>query len=725
MALASKRTQEFDRLLVRDLQLRDARNNPYPAGKVLLSDGRGGTYFGDFFGASAVVGEEAPVLALASTPPAFNEVRIMAENGLDTELSVPARDPSNNVLRLGSAPGSGVGWYTETPPGAAGPTLFAYTTDIKAIRVQGGGAVSGNRTIYGSRLTDGLLNFVPAGDTQIEVVGDNTLRFTTRSASTAEDLRASLDATTQLLSTSVGVADLVNETVSTVTTYLTDTGINRLIESLNTVIQHPDAAPQLTASSVVTSTLSLGGALLSHAQGVVRDPDARRTNLSTSAHVSLLSFGNGAFTGTRPALYQERSQQATSLQGGSTDYVTTQQTAAFGWVPTLSTNASYTKAGFVPVFEQVERARTERVLSLGGVERLMECSTLHRAYLDEVCAPTAGGLLLSTPTLVVGEASNGVAVRQARDASGRLGEWGLGPAVGAPLLTFGRGGGALSVSTGSVSSLRASEVRVEDLLFAVSSATFGAALGVGLRLWTSDASGGGEETAAWCLQDASSGAVLLRCADGGADAGGRLTVSTVMADVVEGNLFSVSDGRLKTNVQPVRNALSTLAHLRPCLYEWREGASMRPGLPELGFIAQNLDAHVPHIIRVRPGSEATGGRSVGGGESTLTVAYDRLTALLTAGVQEQQSSIDSLESNAAVAEVRLAEMEARGGEVAALQAQVAQLSAQVQLLTAAALGLGGVRQQPSPPPPWAASIWASPTHQGSAERACLPSFLLA
>jgi hypothetical protein len=101
------------------------------------------------------------------------------------------------------------------------------------------------------------------------------------------------------------------------------------------------------------------------------------------------------------------------------------------------------------------------------------------------------------------------------------------------------------------------------------------------------------------------------------------------------NLTTTSDQRHKQNVAPFENAMATVAALEPVYYDWIGRENMRAGLPEVGFIAQAVNAVLPNIVAVD-----------GGEEGTMSVGYDRLTAVLVGAVKELNARLAAVEARA-------------------------------------------------------------------------------
>ncbi len=110
---------------------------------------------------------------------------------------------------------------------------------------------------------------------------------------------------------------------------------------------------------------------------------------------------------------------------------------------------------------------------------------------------------------------------------------------------------------------------------------------------------------------------------------------------------TLSDKRLKTNIQNVSNALGTLNKIQPRVYEYKE----LKGKKEMGFLAQELQLVYPQAVSGNPDSDVT--------KNPMMVDYSRLTPLLTAGVNELHEKVNTLEKENKQLKVLLLEMEKR------------------------------------------------------------------
>jgi len=98
-----------------------------------------------------------------------------------------------------------------------------------------------------------------------------------------------------------------------------------------------------------------------------------------------------------------------------------------------------------------------------------------------------------------------------------------------------------------------------------------------------------------------------------------------------------SDGRWKTSIRPIEDALGVVESLRGVTFKWNEQAAAlgaAVGERSVGFIAQE-------VLPVLP--EAVVGESTG----LLSVSYERLVAVLVEAVKEQEMQLRRLEAAAA------------------------------------------------------------------------------
>ncbi|NQX77538.1 tail fiber domain-containing protein, partial [Gilvibacter sp.] len=133
-------------------------------------------------------------------------------------------------------------------------------------------------------------------------------------------------------------------------------------------------------------------------------------------------------------------------------------------------------------------------------------------------------------------------------------------------------------------------------------------------------------------------------------------------------LVTTSDRRLKTNFEPIANALDMISDIEPQWYEFKSNL----GFKELGFIAQEVKEVFPQIV--------TGDESSDPNEDPMMVDYARITPLLTAGIKELHEKVKVLEAENA-------QLKAQLDQYAALEARIAALEGGDKSKTSEALAL--------------------------------------
>ena len=97
-----------------------------------------------------------------------------------------------------------------------------------------------------------------------------------------------------------------------------------------------------------------------------------------------------------------------------------------------------------------------------------------------------------------------------------------------------------------------------------------------------------------------------------------------------------SDATLKENVTPIGSQYETVKALNPVTYTWIDTDFMGDQT-ELGFIAQEVQPHVPEVISAD-------------NDGKLGLDYAKLTATLTKALQEAITKIETLETKVAALE---------------------------------------------------------------------------
>ena len=100
-----------------------------------------------------------------------------------------------------------------------------------------------------------------------------------------------------------------------------------------------------------------------------------------------------------------------------------------------------------------------------------------------------------------------------------------------------------------------------------------------------------------------------------------------------------SDGRLKTNIRPLTNALEKVLQLRGVNFTWKNNPESGN---QIGFIAQEVKQVVPELVSGTEGDIERG--------ETLSMSYGNLTPLLVEAIKEQQKIIADLQRRVALLE---------------------------------------------------------------------------
>ena len=93
-------------------------------------------------------------------------------------------------------------------------------------------------------------------------------------------------------------------------------------------------------------------------------------------------------------------------------------------------------------------------------------------------------------------------------------------------------------------------------------------------------------------------------------------------------ITGVSDARMKQDCEPVTNSLSVITQMNPVYYNWIDRSTLHTPFKEIGFLAQELEVVLPNVV---------------GTGDPKSIAYGNLTALLIAGMKEQQTQLQSLQ----------------------------------------------------------------------------------
>jgi trimeric autotransporter adhesin len=98
---------------------------------------------------------------------------------------------------------------------------------------------------------------------------------------------------------------------------------------------------------------------------------------------------------------------------------------------------------------------------------------------------------------------------------------------------------------------------------------------------------------------------------------------------------TISDQRLKEDVQTIDNALDKVCNLRGVSYTWNNGS--RKGQKDLGLIAQEVEQVLPELVREKEMPMIDGG-------IYKTVDYEKIVGVLIEAVKELKAEVESLKS---------------------------------------------------------------------------------
>ena len=98
---------------------------------------------------------------------------------------------------------------------------------------------------------------------------------------------------------------------------------------------------------------------------------------------------------------------------------------------------------------------------------------------------------------------------------------------------------------------------------------------------------------------------------------------------------TISDERLKDDVQTIDNALDKVSNLRGVSYTWNNGN--RKGQKDLGLIAQEVEQVLPELVREKEMPMIDGG-------TYKTIDYEKIVGVLIEAVKELKAEVELLKS---------------------------------------------------------------------------------
>ena len=133
----------------------------------------------------------------------------------------------------------------------------------------------------------------------------------------------------------------------------------------------------------------------------------------------------------------------------------------------------------------------------------------------------------------------------------------------------------------------------------------------------------------FALLQSSTGKTIINCKAGAGNIEFKHGDGTIKQEfdssgnvIIQGNLFSYSDARIKTNVETIPNALDKVLSLRGVTYNMIKDVEIDPeNAPKhLGVIAQEIEAVIPEAVKEENGIK--------------TVAYGNIVGLLIEAIKE-------------------------------------------------------------------------------------------
>lgn len=121
------------------------------------------------------------------------------------------------------------------------------------------------------------------------------------------------------------------------------------------------------------------------------------------------------------------------------------------------------------------------------------------------------------------------------------------------------------------------------------------------------------------------------------------------------NYTTVSDGRLKTNVQPVTHGLDIVNQLNPVFYDWdrrNPKATSFEDKHQVGFIAQEVEKVLPEVVNK-------------GEDSYRSLEYGKIVSVVVAAVQELYKELMNIKEEQAALRLENAQLKQENAEIKA------------------------------------------------------------
>jgi len=121
---------------------------------------------------------------------------------------------------------------------------------------------------------------------------------------------------------------------------------------------------------------------------------------------------------------------------------------------------------------------------------------------------------------------------------------------------------------------------------------------------------------------------------------GQIRAGGILAMVGDVIAFATSDRNLKTNIQPIENALSKLKKITGVMFDWTDEAIEKMGgqdgylvrKRDTGVIAQDVELVLPEVVADRP-------------DGSKAVRYEKLAGLIIQAINELAEEVEQLKNN--------------------------------------------------------------------------------
>jgi len=112
---------------------------------------------------------------------------------------------------------------------------------------------------------------------------------------------------------------------------------------------------------------------------------------------------------------------------------------------------------------------------------------------------------------------------------------------------------------------------------------------------------------------------------------------------------NTSDIRLKENIRIIENPLEKIENIRGVYFNYTDEAKTKTGYrngeEQVGFIAQEVQKVLPHIVKLAPFDKDQSTDKSISGENYLTIQYEKIVPLLLEGIKELKKEIEELKKN--------------------------------------------------------------------------------